>query len=502
MGTDSASSGRGSRGARGLSPIALLLVLVPTSCTKTTDDAQADTGTHAGEHALCGTPYDPDPRDATMTGEPIRITTNEGDPDDPSDDQYDLQLPQEMVDWLEEQNWVQEHGDWHNIRRWDLGCLQSPSGGGVCEGAEVMEARGLWRAEIQEGEPGDGYAFLVMHRHMIRGFKEAFPKHAALISGFKEVPLTQDDPENPLPWVDIRWSEDQLAAIALLQDIENNLDLFESEDDFGKWIQLGDGGFPPGGPGGFPPGGPPGFGGGPGGSDDGTGGSGGAGGSDGTSGGGGGTGGSGGGTDDSGRPPGSIHGGLHSQWAVPGSPYNLVNNDVNVVLVSFWRLHGWIDDMWERYRVAKGIGEDDASYKAEMIAQCDEMHALGHAAPPSSGPTTTETGVFAERVAPILNAYCTGCHGAVAASQGLVLSDVAPSKVREALVGVTATEVELPLVDPGSPSTSWLFRKLTGDFSDIECTECGTAMPPAGVKPTDEEIQTIRAWIEAGATAE
>jgi hypothetical protein len=166
MGTDSASSRRGSEGALGLSPIALLLVLVPASCTKTTDEAQADMGTHAGEHALCGTPYDPDPRDATMTGEPIR---SEGDPDDPSDDQYDLQLPQEMFDWIEEQKWDQEHGDWHNIRRWDLGCVQGRPGG-VCEGAEVMEARGLWRAEIQEGEPGDGYAFLVMHRHMIRGF--------------------------------------------------------------------------------------------------------------------------------------------------------------------------------------------------------------------------------------------------------------------------------------------------------------------------------------------
>ena len=415
MGTDSAVSGRGNGRTRSLSPVALLLALVPASCSSTADDAPADTGTH-GAHHPCGTPYAPDPRDATMTGEPIRIDTNEGAPDDPSDDQWDLALPQEMLDWLEEQKWVQSHGDWHSIRRWDQTCggFEIPGLEGFCESAEMLEARGLWRAEIQEGEPGDGFAFLVMHRHMIRGFKEAFPRHAAMVSGFKKVPLTQEDPENPLTWVDVHWSDAQLAAIEILQDIENHLDLFESEDDFAKWIQLGDGGrggFPfPGGPGGpgFPGGGAGGGGGGAGGGDGGAGGSGGA-------------GGGGGGADDSGRPPGAVHAGLHGQWAVPGSPYILINDNVNLNLVSFWRLHGWIDDVWERYRVVKGLGEDDPAYKAELNAQCEEMHRLSQAAPPDHDTGPAETGVFAEKVAPIFNTYCTGCHAAMGASKGLAL---------------------------------------------------------------------------------
>ena len=493
-GTDSVVSGRRSGGERSLSPLALLLVLVPASCTNSADDAPAHT--HAGhEHHPCGTPYEPDLRDATMTGEPIRIDTNEGDPDDPSDDQWDLALPQEMLAWLAEQQWVQSHGDWHSIRRWDQTCGPGGAGGPggpagpefVCETAEMLEARGLWRPEIQEREPGDGYAFLVMHRHMIRGFKEAFPRHADMVSGFNKVPLTQDDPENPLTWVDVQWSGDQRATIEILQDIENNLDLFEGEDDFGKWVQFGDGALgAPGGPGG--PGGPPGGGG--------TGGGGG-----GTGGGDGGAGGGGGGADDSGRPPGGIHGPLHGQWAVPGSPYSLINDNVNLNLVAFWRLHGWIDNVWERYRAAKGIGEDDATFNAEMNAQCEEMHALSEAAPPDDE-TSTETGAFAEKVAPIFNTYCAGCHAAAGASKGLVLAGMAPSKIRERLVGVTSTEVDMPLVDPGSASTSWLMRKVTGDFSGISCTECSTTMPPAGAKPTDEEIETIRAWIESGATAD
>ena len=134
-----------------------------TACDRASD---ADSGSdHSGHtaaqgggasHHQCGDPYPKDPRDDTMTGELVRVLTNDnGTPDDASDDQYDLLLPQEMLDWLKEQNWIQEHGDWHNIRRCTMGC-QRTQAGVPCESKEALTARGLTCAAIQEGQPGDG----------------------------------------------------------------------------------------------------------------------------------------------------------------------------------------------------------------------------------------------------------------------------------------------------------------------------------------------------------
>lgn len=453
----------------------------------------------------CGQSYPKDPRDDTMTGELVRVVTNDnGTPDEPSDDQYDVLLPQEMLDWLEEQNWIQEHGDWHAIRRWDQGCQRSTSGGS-CQSTDALTARGLSRAAIQEGEPGDGYDFLLMHRHMIRGFQEAFPKHVEQIRGFHGVPTSKDDPENPIPWVDVRWSDDQLDTIDFMENIAQHIDAFTSEDDYAKWVQFGDGQFGGtglGAPAGFSDGGVPGLGGFPGsGSLDG-----------------GVPGGSTGGTTstaDGGaanRPGGGIHTGLHSQWAVPGSPSSLTDNNKNVQNYAFWRLHVWIDEMWEGYRSARGLEEDDPDYQQALIAQCEEMHSLGEAKPPAEDAGVTnqdggsalpaETGVFATQVAPIFNSSCGGsvCHGADSPTLGLALTGAQPSVVREGLVAQQSSEVPLALVEPGEPEQSWLYLKITGSFENVDCSanQC-TKMPPSGTGPSDEEIERIRAWIAAGA---
>jgi hypothetical protein len=49
-----------------------------------------------------------------MSGEPVRLVIRDGGTPDPSDDQYEMLPPQEIVDWIEEQGWPQQHGDWHN----------------------------------------------------------------------------------------------------------------------------------------------------------------------------------------------------------------------------------------------------------------------------------------------------------------------------------------------------------------------------------------------------
>lgn len=438
-----------------------------------TFDATAVHSTHDGGHASpgdggtgrhdCRQPYPKDPRDDTMSGELTRIQVSGGE--------YELQLPKEMLDWLDEQGWVQQHGNWHAVRRWDQGCLRIFPGQ-VCESAEQMEARGLERAPIQEGEPGDGYAFLIMHRHMIQGLRQAFPKHAPqVLRGFSEVPTSRDHPENPVPWVDVRWSSDQLTSIEWMENIAQRVGAFSSEDDYARWVQFGDG-FGGGFLGGL-------FGG--------------------------------GGTD---RPGGGMHIALHAQWSVVGSPSPLLDNNTNVRNYAFWRLHVWLDDMWERYRQAARLSDQDPGYLQALVDQCDEMHALDtrHLNPGLDAGAgrldagaPVENGTFAREIAPIFGAYCGGsaCHGADSPTLGLALTGAPPSTVRLSLVDQRATEVAMALVKPGAPEESWLYRKISNDFAGVDCSRGAcTKMPPAGAGLAAQDVERIRAWIAAGATAD
>ena len=372
-----------------------------------------------------------------------------------------------------------------------------------------------------------------MHRHMIRGLRQAFPKHADAMRGFREIPTSREHPENPIPWVNVRWSEDQRASIDVMENIGEHLDAFKSEDDYAKWVQFGDGfagfpfpfggdgGFPTfpglpgfGGDGGFPrfPGGFPGFPGGDGGLtgfpgfpagfpgfpfpgqpasganlDGGV-----------------------AATTTAKRPLSGMHVGLHAMWAVPRSPSSLLDNNVNVQNFAFWRLHVWMDDMWQRYRDAAGLSEDDPVYQQALVEQCEEMHQLGRnavapaaqdAGTPSTEPSApaANKGAFETDILPIFDAYCAGCHDALAPSLGLTLSGLEPSIVHTTLVTQTAAETRMSLIASGDPSRSWLFRKVTGSFDGVSCTGCKTPMPPAGAKLSDAEVERLRAWIVAGA---
>ena len=77
----------------------------------------------------------------------------------------------------------------------------------------VLLVIAVW-IEVRErrGAPGDGYAFMVMHRHMIRMLKMSFPKHEALFSGFEHVPRTTNDAQNPTSWKAISWTADNIKG--------------------------------------------------------------------------------------------------------------------------------------------------------------------------------------------------------------------------------------------------------------------------------------------------
>ncbi len=253
----------------------------------------------------------------------------------------DVRMPAGVVEWLAERGWPRQHDDWHRIRRWDQGCgrsnatVEGPDGvegtDDDCQSAKAMRDEGLWRAPLQENAPGDGYAFFAMHRHMIESARQAFPDHPEPFQGWREVPRSKDHPENATPWRNVGWSAGQLEAIEKLEHIEDHLDEFATEDELARFIQA---------PFVWTEANPSEF-----------------------------------STDSSA----GIHFMFHAQWSVQGSPVLLGNGHGVVENRVFWQLHGWIDDVWERYRVAKGIGEDDEAYVAEMQAQCEEMHLLGEA---------------------------------------------------------------------------------------------------------------------------
>ncbi len=400
-----------------------------------------------------------DRRDDTISDTPVKLDLGNG--------RYDLSLPTPVLDWIDEQGWPQQHADWHNIRRWDEGCRQLYASPTSCPSAARMAKRGLWRADKQESSPGDGYAFLVMHRHMILNIKQAFPKHAKLFAGFRHIPLTQDDPENPWPWSAPVWATNWLTAIDVLDHIESNLDRFPTEDSLGTYIQAITR-WNKNGPADSPP--------------------------------------------DVGKDSGIHNGALHIQWGIPGSPVQLTDSVNTIYNYVFWKLHGWIDNVWERYRVARHITDSDPAYVEEMYNQCKEMVELdaSNLVPQptldAGGDAATETGFFATQVRPILETNCSGCHGAQGPQEGLTLggANVSSAEVMAGLVGVEASETAMKRVTAGDSSNSWLYRKITGDFTGITCTgslQCETQMPAAGPKLSSDNVAIIKQWIDSGATA-
>ena len=398
-----------------------------------------------------------DPRDALLTGQPREIMVGQS---------KDLLVPELVEKWMDENEFAEAHDGWHLVRKWDQGCRRSNAAAEGCAAAQRLLAQGLKRAPIQQGAPGDGLAFMVMHRHMIQVLKATFPKHTSLFDGFKKVPRSKADPENPAPWRNVSWSSDNLKGFDILENIEQNLAMFASEDDLGNYIQntyrwtpqqptspvnlAGDG----------------------------------------------------------------LHGALHAQWSVNSSPANLINQAVDVKNHTFWKLHGWIDDVWQRYRVAKGMREDDPAYQKALLEQCLEMHTLmpknrgtsGTPVPGTPDGGVPETGVFARDVRPMFDSVCGGCHSAIGPSAGLTLGGpgISSAEIREGLVGIKATNGEFSLIEPGNPAKSWVYLKASGDAANVTCTRtCDRdTMPPSGTRLSAAQLTTLRAWIMAGATAD
>lgn len=111
--------------------------------------------------------------------------------------------------------------------------------------------------------------------------------------------------------------------------------------------------------------------------------------------------------------------------------------------------------------------------------------------------TCADTGSisFQNDVQPIFTANCAtrGCHSGLRPQEGL---DLSPGNAYGATVGVATTQCSgrRVRVSPGDPSQSYLMNKLLG--KNI-CT--GSQMPKAGTSLSQSDLDTIGAWICAGA---
>jgi len=100
---------------------------------------------------------------------------------------------------------------------------------------------------------------------------------------------------------------------------------------------------------------------------------------------------------------------------------------------------------------------------------------------------------FEKDVVPILNSYCVMCHLPGGEQGGLSLYPDAWSE----LVGIPSKQSPLLQVEPGSPDKSYLYIKLidTGESAGGS----GLLMPIQQPPLDQDQIETIRLWIEQGA---
>lgn len=106
-------------------------------------------------------------------------------------------------------------------------------------------------------------------------------------------------------------------------------------------------------------------------------------------------------------------------------------------------------------------------------------------------PATGAHGYVAD-VRPILDVRCASCHTS-SSNGGFSVPRTADGLVARAARG----HAELPLIDPGLPEGSYLWRKLTNTHGEEGGD--GDWMPRGGQRLDADECAIIEAWIAGGA---
>ena len=239
----------------------------------------------------------------------------------------DPRMPKEMIDWMDARGWGEHHEQWHLERQWDLWTDRAAKGdAGATQVVAYMRQKGMTRAPVQEGQPGNGMEFLAMHRAMILLLTEAFPQHAAYLAGWGTPPQDPQDPNDPVP-DQAPFAADMAAAV---EAIEGRPEMFETDDAFGLFVETRA----------RPTAADP--------------------------------------RARSADPRAGIHNWLHNRWTDTESDVNLGDPLVNLGNARFWRLHGWIDAQWSRFRAAKGLSDTAPDYQRAIALHRTMMSHPGH----------------------------------------------------------------------------------------------------------------------------
>jgi hypothetical protein len=374
--------------------------------------------------------------------------------------QADVTVQPEVIQWMTQNVWQEAHFQWHNIRR----CNPPPGGLGKSEirgGLDICKYTELVPADQENEGPGDGLQFLAMHRHMIQSLRQLFPKHAEQFQGWERFPQSKAD--LPVEW-QAEWTPFTGAEAQNLAKADNpaaNLSMWPTDGDFGQWIQSTSG----------------------------------------------------------------IHVALHFKWVRPqNSDHGLGNQYTNIDNYMFWKMHGWIDKVWDRYRAAKGKKPTDRDIQDAVLKQCREMDTYAVLIKPDlkpnpgvcTTPAPQQTGVFATTIRKIFENdrnKCTGCHGpsggmanlSLGGSECIKSSDIVANLVNRPSINGG----QFKLVVPNKPEESWLYLKVTNRAATAGCTPTATAQCNTGSMPqgsptitfTAEEQEALRKWIADGAMA-
>jgi len=235
----------------------------------------------------------------------------------------DRSLPAEVVQFARRYDWGCLHREYHDTRQWDIMAMGDAR---YAARFAYAKSKGWTRAAVQEGAPGSGLDFLAMHRAMLGTLRASFPQHARLFAGWTSPPLsaTTDD---PLPstadgGVPAAMSAPMTRAVGYLQ---GDLSTWSSEDSLGLYIQSDL----------RPTAANP--------------------------------------LARSTDPTAGVHAYLHVRFDDSRSAIRMQRFSRNLESEVFWKLHGWIDATWTRYRRARTLSDSDPAYVHLMHHACMHM---------------------------------------------------------------------------------------------------------------------------------
>lgn len=247
----------------------------------------------------------------------------------------DERMPEEMISWMNQKGWGQHHDQWHFERRWDFWhAIASQPGHPSWVDDLISDAleKGWKRSPIQEGEAGNGEDFLFMHRAMFQLLADNFPQHLHFLRGWNSPPQDLNDPDDGLPppqpgQPDNTFSPNMASAIT---KVEARSSIFSTDDEFGLFLETN---LRP------VPGNP---------------------------------------LARSPDPETGLHNYSHNRWSDDQSPINLGDPKVNTFNQRFWKLHGWIDHFWWRFRKNKGFDDNSSAYLTKKAFYIEMMNRDVH----------------------------------------------------------------------------------------------------------------------------